>query len=113
MSDQGFYQKGINSAASGVVGALTEAGVVSGAGTTSLDSSGGAFIATLPAASIGAGAVVTLFGTDAALAGGAVTVAAGAGDTIDGIALITTAVNSAQSYISDGVSVWVAFPYAV
>lgn len=115
MSDERFFQRGINDGtASGVRSTLTEDGVVTGAGVTSVDSTGGAFTATLPPATIGAGVMVTLFGTDAALAGGVVTVAPDGTvpDTINGIATMTTAVNSSQSYISDGVSVWVAFPYA-
>jgi len=117
MSDQGFYQKGINSDSSGVSGTLIATGAIGGSGTYGVDTTtGGAVITvTLPPATIGAGAIVTLFATNAAIAGFAVTVTfdGTTPDTIDGIATMTTAVNPTQSYISDGVSVWVAFPYAV
>lgn len=115
MSDDNFFNKGINGESTGVNSTLLADGVVTGTGVTAVDSTAGAFTATLPPATIGAGAIVTLFGTNAALAGGVVTVGTDATvpDTIDGVATMTTAVNPTQSYISDGVSVWVAFPYAV
>ena len=117
MSDQGMYQKGINSDSSGVAGTFIASGTIGGSGNYAVDTTtGGAVITvTLPPATIGAGAIVSLFATDAAIAGFAVTVAPDATipDTINGIATMTTVVNPTQSYISDGVSVWVAFPYAV
>ena len=115
MSDQGFYQKGINSDSSGVGDTLIATGTIGGGGTFAVDSSAGPMALTLPPATIGAGVVVTLFGSDAALVGGVVSILPDATipDTISGIATMTTAVNTSASYISDGVSVWVAFPYAV
>lgn len=112
MSDDNFFNKGINGESTGVNSTLLADGVVTGTGVTAVDSTAGPFTATLPPATIGAGAIVTLFGTNAALLGGVVTVGTD-GDTIDGVFTMTTAVNPTQSYISDGVSVWVAFPYAV
>ena len=116
MSDQGMYQKGINSDSSGVAGTFIASGTIGGSGNYAVDTTteGAVITVTLPPATIGAGAIVSLFATDAAIAGFAVTVAPDAGDgPINGIATMTTAVNPTQSYISDGVSVWVAFPYAV
>lgn len=111
MSDDNFFNKGINDG-SGVVGTLTATGTIGGGGVYHVDVAGAATL-TLPPASIGAGVMVTLFGSNADL-GGVVTVAPDGTipDTIDGIATMTTAVNTSQSYISDGVSVWVAFPFA-
>jgi len=115
MSDQGMYQKGINSDSTGVAGTLIATGTIGGGGTYAVDVAG-AITLTLPRAEeVGAGVTITLFGSDADI-GGVVTIAPDAtapANTISGVTTMTTAVNTSQSYISDGAGVWVAFPYAV
>ena len=78
MSDQGMYQKGINSDSSGVAGTFIATGTVGGGGTYAVDTATPAagITLTLPRAEeVGAGVMITLFGSDANLAGGVVTVA--------------------------------------